>query len=87
MNMNILSFLFIFIFNQKNIKNDIINKIYEQLKLPIWHKNNINCETDYDCPLPFACCHDAFFPMKDKYCCINYKKREYKYTYNYNYIK
>jgi len=65
----------------------ILDKIYEMLKLPIWHVNNIPCKTDYDCPIPFACCHDAFFPMKDKYCCSNYKKRDYKYAYNYNYIK
>ena len=85
--MNILLILFIFLFNQKKINVDIMNKIYEQLKLPIWHKPSIECKTDDDCPIPFACCHDAFFPMKDNYCCINYKKREYKYAYNYNYIK
>lgn len=73
--------------NKYQFNINILNKIYEKLKLPIWHRNNIKCETDDDCPIPFACCHDAFFPMKDKYCCSNYKKREYKYAYNYNYIK
>lgn len=81
--MNILSILFIFIFNNKNINIDIISKIHEQLKLPIWHVNCIKCKTDDDCPIPFACCHDAFFPIKDKYCCKNYKNRQYKYAYNY----
>lgn len=84
----ILITIFVFLtINKYHFNFDILDKIYENLKLPIWHRNNIPCETDHDCPIPFACCHDAFFPMKDKYCCSNYKKREYKYAYNYNYIK
>lgn len=83
MNQLIVLFTLIF-FNRKNIKINIINKIDEYLKLPIWHKPNILCETDDDCPIPFSCCHDAFFPMENKYCCSNYKKREYKYAYIYN---
>ncbi len=73
--------------NKYKLNINIVNKIYEKLKLPVWHIKNISCETDDDCPMPFSCCHDAFFPMKDKYCCSNYKKREYKYAYNHNYIK
>lgn len=84
----ILITIFVFLtINKYHFNFDILDKIYEKLKIPIWHRNNIPCETDDDCPIAFSCCHDAFFPMKDKYCCSNYKKREYKYAYNYNYIK
>lgn len=64
-----------------NMVNRIFNKIYNKLKLPLWHHDNIECQTDNDCPIPYACCHDPFFPMKNNYCCINYKEREYKYKY------
>lgn len=84
--MNILIILFI-LFPFKNKEIDLIDKIYEKLKLPIWHNPNILCHKDEDCPLSYACCYDAIFPMKDKYCCINYKKRHYKYAYAYNEIK
>lgn len=81
-------FWLLFVFHKKifqeNFLNRVNDEIYKRLKLPIWHSNNIKCETDENCPIPFACCNDAFFPMKDKYCCINYKKREYKYNYAYN---
>jgi hypothetical protein len=63
----------------------LVIKLYEKLKLPIWHNDNIQCITDADCPVPFACCHDAFFPTKDSYCCSNYKKRDYEYKYSYVY--
>jgi hypothetical protein len=81
----LLVFFSLFYINKTQLRFDIniLHKIYEKLRLPIWHKNNIKCETDEDCPIPFACCYDAFFPIKDTYCCTNYKKREYKYSYNY----
>lgn len=77
--MNILLISFI-ISSYIRIKNKFI-------KLPVWHVPNIKCYNDEDCPIPYACCHDAFFPMKDNYCCTNYKIRDYKYAYVYNEIK
>jgi hypothetical protein len=86
--MRIFWVLFLFHFAEKNLLQiNIVNEIYKKLNLPIWHYNNIKCQSDYDCPVPFTCCNDAFFPIKDKYCCTNYKKREYKYAYNYAYVK
>lgn len=83
--MNILLILFSFSFLTNKIANlNIGNKINEYLKLPIWYVPNIPCERDDECPILYACCHDAFFPIKDKYCCRNYKKREYKYAYVYS---
>lgn len=78
--------------NNKNltIHWDIIMKsVTTHLKLPLWHKSEIECETDEDCPYPYACCHDPFFPLKDKYCCINYKPRNVKLkrAYILNYIE
>jgi hypothetical protein len=81
--MNMLFILFIAPYYIK-IKNELTNKF---IKLPVWHNPNIKCYNDEDCPIPYACCHDAFFPMKDNYCCINYKNRDYKYSYVYNLIK
>jgi hypothetical protein len=89
--MKLLWILSAFLFT--NFKLDLLpnkidksfNNIYNKLNLPLWHKNNIECHTDEDCPVPYACCHDPFFPMKNMYCCTNYKKREYKYAYNYAY--
>jgi hypothetical protein len=84
--MNVLLILFTILpFNK--INTYLLDKLYEKLKLPSWHIPNILCYKDEDCPLPYACCYDAIFPMKDKYCCINYKKRHYKYAYAYNEIK
>jgi hypothetical protein len=80
--MNILLNLFIMSYLKINDK-----LIYKFLKLPVWHVPNMKCYDDQDCPIPYACCHDAFFPMKDNYCCINYKNRDYKYAYVYNQIQ
>jgi hypothetical protein len=66
-----------------------MKSITKHLKLPSWHKSEIECETDEHCPHPYACCHDPFFPLKDKYCCINYKPRNVKLkpAYILNYIE
>ena len=61
----LLFFLFVPIHN-------LYNKLTYKIRFPIWHKSNIKCITDDDCPMPFACCHDPFFPLRDKYCCRNY---------------
>jgi hypothetical protein len=85
--MNLLCVLSVFFTNinlRPNMVNRVINEIYSKLKLPLWHNNNIKCQIDDDCPIPYACCDDPFFPIKNKYCCINYKKREYKYAYAYS---
>ncbi len=58
--------------------NTITETITKTLKLPLWHKSEIKCEKDQD-----ACCHDAFFPFEEKFCCINYKKREVELKYAY----
>ena len=79
--MNLL-FIFFFIPIIKNY-----HKIVNKIRYPIWHKSHIKCNTDDDCPMPFACCHDPFFPLHDKYCCSNYKNRSLKYAYLYNYIE
>ena len=71
------------LFSRTQLFNNIVNKINEKLGMPSWHTPSLQCTTDDDCPVPFACCHDAFFPMKTNYCCINYKKREYSYSYEY----
>ena len=76
----LLFFLFVPIHN-------LYNKLTYKIRFPIWHKSNIKCITDDDCPMPFACCHDPFFPLRDKYCCRNYKNRSLKYAYVNNYIE
>jgi hypothetical protein len=67
--------------------NKILNSINKTLNLPTWHYPSLKCNVDKDCPIPYACCHDAFFPTKDNFCCLNYKNREYEYAYIYNYIE
>jgi hypothetical protein len=56
------------------------------MPLPDWHTPTINCIKDSECPIPYACCHDAFFHIEKKFCCINYKKRKYEYAYILNYV-
>lgn len=68
---------------KSNIFNDFFDSCKKIIKYPIWHNSYIKCESDDDCPIPYACCHDPIFPMKDEYCCINYKPRKYKYNYAY----
>jgi len=82
--MNIIILLFIVSnkFSYKKIES-LINKTFN---LPTWHYPSFKCKSDKDCPIPYACCHDAFFPFKDSFCCLHYKKREYEYAYIHNYI-
>lgn len=82
--MNIL--ILLFIISNKFSYNKILGLINKRLNLPTWHYPSLNCISDKDCPIPYACCHDAFFPTKDNFCCLHYKKREYEYAYIYNYI-
>lgn len=69
-----------------NILNNFVITCKEIIKYPIWHNNYIKCKTDDECPIPYACCNDPIFPMKDEYCCINYKQRKYKYNYAYAFV-
>jgi hypothetical protein len=79
--MNIIFVLFALL--NKLSYNKFLNNINKKLHLPTWHNPSLKCNLDKDCPVPYACCHDAFFPTKDKFCCLNYKKREYEYEYAY----
>lgn len=79
--MNIIILLFLGL--HKLSYNKILNSINKNFNLPSWHNPSLKCNLDKDCPIPYACCHDAFFPMKDKFCCLYYKKREYDYAYIY----
>lgn len=73
------------LFNLMPIIKNII-KTTVNIPLPEWHKPSINCVNDRDCPIPYACCHDAFFPIEKKFCCIGYKKRTYEFAYIFNYV-
>ena len=71
---------------------DKINTEFRLYPKWIWIKNkNINnierieCEKDYDCPFPSACCNEPFFPVQ--FCCNNWNKRYLEYAYIKNYIK
>lgn len=68
--------------------NMITETVMKTLHMPIWHPLEIECEKDDDCPVSYACCHDAFFPLKNTFCCSHYKKKEteLKYAYAYAYI-
>lgn len=57
--------------------HSLVREMNKILKLPNWKSPNIGCQTDQDCPAPFACCHDPFFPFSQKYCCTDYKTRSY----------
>lgn len=67
--------------------NKFAHVISKVLHLPSWETPNVPCQTDQDCPPPFSCCNDPFFPFVEKYCCTNYKPRIYDPLYIYDIIQ
>lgn len=79
--------IYYFVFRKLLRLSEITNHISQVLKLPKWKTPNQQCIQDRDCPPPYACCHDPFFPMDDKYCCLYYKTRKFEPLYALNYIE
>jgi hypothetical protein len=83
-----MRFLYYYILFSKILRpNHVFDKINQILHLPSWQTPSEPCHHDRDCPPPYACCHDPFFPVKNKFCCIYYKNRSYEPIYALNYIQ